>query len=358
MESSNIELHARNRKLEKDLETFRTSENSLKANIISLEESLSSKKNELENLQKSFDNTKVHLEERILYLQMQQMKEVPELKKQNELMSSQNATLKQKIEEKDIAIRTNKEFCQALQTRVIGLESEIEKCRDKNREYEKALSLNSVTIKDCEETINRLNLEFESVAFAKDDALKRIKELEDYKLRCDSQLVKLTVLIDQNESLTAALEDKTSLVTRLRSEAQANERNHAMRTAMLATCEAQLESMQQELATKVYTLKESQDKVNLLQQKVAAAELKLLETVKEFEVKVLSYESDINFQRKQFEESLKDEKSKCEESLENARKEYLKKSNLARSMLTEKEEENKLLSMKVCLIYPSLYYDI
>ena len=35
-------------------------------------------------------------------------------------------------------------------------------------------------------------------------------------------------------------QDATSLITRLRAEAQASERNHAMRTAMLATCEAQV----------------------------------------------------------------------------------------------------------------------
>ena len=39
-------------------------------------------------------------------------------------------------------------------------------------------------------------------------------------------------------------QDATSLITRLRAEAQASERNHAMRTAMLATCEAQVAQLQ------------------------------------------------------------------------------------------------------------------
>ena len=34
--------------------------------------------------------------------------------------------------------------------------------------------------------------------------------------------------------LQASVEDKTSLITRLRAEAQAGERNHAMRTAMVS----------------------------------------------------------------------------------------------------------------------------
>ena len=74
--------------------------------------------------------------------------------------------------------------------------------------------------------------------------LGQIRELEEFRSRSEGQLLKLAGLTEQAASLQSSLEDATSLITRLRSEAQASERNHAMRTAMLATCEAQVAQLQ------------------------------------------------------------------------------------------------------------------
>jgi hypothetical protein len=63
--------------------------------------------------------------------------------------------------------------------------------------------------------------------------------------------------------------------------AQTSERNHAMRTAMLATCEAQLETLQQELRDKDATSHEAIERVTSLQASLAAAEARLAERVKE-----------------------------------------------------------------------------
>lgn len=54
-----------------------------------------------------------------------------------------------------------------------------------------------------------------------------------------------------------------------------------MRTAMLATCEAQLESLQQELRDKDSTSQEAIERVTSLQASLAAAEARLAERVKE-----------------------------------------------------------------------------
>jgi hypothetical protein len=62
---------------------------------------------------------------------------------------------------------------------------------------------------------------------------------------------------------------------------QTSERNHAMRTAMLATCEAQLETLQQELRDKDVTSHEAIERVTSLQASLAAAEARLAERVKE-----------------------------------------------------------------------------
>ena len=45
-------------------------------------------------------------------------------------------------------------------------------------------------------------------------------------------------------------DEHNSMITRLRSEAQVSERNHGMRTAMLATVEAKLTAVQKELDEK------------------------------------------------------------------------------------------------------------
>lgn len=54
-----------------------------------------------------------------------------------------------------------------------------------------------------------------------------------------------------------------------------------MRTAMLATCEAQLEALQAEVGEKDTTCKEAIERVTSLQTALAATEARLAERVKE-----------------------------------------------------------------------------
>ena len=54
-----------------------------------------------------------------------------------------------------------------------------------------------------------------------------------------------------------------------------------MRTAMLATCEAQLEALQKEMATKESTAQEMIERVTSLQAALSSCEARLAERVKE-----------------------------------------------------------------------------
>eukprot|EP01035_Chromulina_nebulosa_P018385 gene18385-24084_t len=168
-----------------------------------------------------------------------------------------------------------------------------------------------------EALINNLRKDLKHALDVKEELTKKINDFEEYRIKTEGQLVRLTALSDQVNQLQNNLEDKNSLITRLRTEAQTNERNHAMRTAMLATCESQLEILKSELILKD---KNSQDS---------------------FE------QNEMTLKQDEYESAISQLKLQHDENIENIKRDYAKKSTLARSLMTEKEEEAKLLSAKV-----------
>jgi hypothetical protein len=95
-----------------------------------------------------------------------------------------------------------------------------------------------------EAVANSLRRELKAAFEDRDEMIRRGRENEEFRIKAEGQLLKLGGLTEQVSTLQTSLEDSTSLITRLRAEAQASERNHAMRTAMLATCEAQVAHLQ------------------------------------------------------------------------------------------------------------------
>jgi DNA repair exonuclease SbcCD ATPase subunit len=192
-----------------------------------------------------------------------------------------------------------------------------------------------------------LRKETKSCSDSREEALKHLQELEDYRIKTEGQLMKMAGQAEQLNALTSELEDKSSLITRLRSEAQANERNHVMRTAMLATCEAQVESLRSELTAKEVTVQEALGRMHVLQTRLASTEAKYEEKIRDAEEISLSSQTALQEQRQDLDKALSAAKLQWEESLEAAKKDFAKKSNLARTLLSERDDENKILSAKV-----------
>lgn len=120
-----------------------------------------------------------------------------------------------------------------------------------------------------------------------------------------------------------------------------------MRTAMLATCEAQLETVTQELQSRDATTQEAIERVTSLQTALAACESRLAERVREAAAEIAALENkivDINQDRELALSSL--EKIQ-DEALETQKRDHARKSAMARTLLSEREEEVRVLSAKV-----------
>jgi len=270
-------------------------------------------------------------------------REVVALKRTIDTQSAQLSQLSLLIEEKNIAVKSNKDFSAALQQRLTELEPELEKYKEKVKEMERNVAGGMLLQSEKEALIANLKKDLK-VAL---DGKERVKELEEYKVKAEGQLLKFSSMQEQVASLTTQLEDKVSLITRLRSEAQSSERNHAMRTAMLATCEAQLEELRNELALKDQTVRETIERVNTLQINLTNCEHRLDERVSESNNIIKSLEQSKEDLEIKFNQQMKDKLKSHEIAIDNLKKDYAKKSALARTLMSEKEEEARVLSAKV-----------
>lgn len=82
--------------------------------------------------------------------------------------------------------------------------------------------------------------------------------------------------------MKSSIEERDSIIQRLRSEQQTGERNHATRAAILATIEAQVEELNKDILTKDHTIHELIDRISSLQSNVTSLEIRLKERIDEF----------------------------------------------------------------------------
>jgi chromosome segregation ATPase len=157
----------------------------------------------------------------------------------------------------------------------------------------------------------------------------------------------------QLSALQASVEDKNTLLTRLRSELAVGERNLGLKTAgliaaeaLVSTRERETEAMRRELTTQTESLFQAMQKAKELEGKVESLETGLAERLSQEEVK----KSEMEFREsniiKKYEDIITEMKLNTEDRLETIKRENFKKSSLARTLLTEREEENDFLRTK------------
>lgn len=157
----------------------------------------------------------------------------------------------------------------------------------------------------------------------------------------------------QLSALQASVEDKNTLLTRLRSELAVGERNLGLKTAgliaaeaLVSTRERETEAMRRELTTQTESLFQAMQKAKELEGKVEALETGLSEKLSQEEVEKSEAgirESNII---KKYENIITEMKLNTEDRLETIKRENFKKSSLAKTLLTEREEENDFLRTK------------
>ena len=163
-------------------------------------------------------------------------------------------------------------------------------------------------------------------------------------------------IIDMDNQITilqSGIDEKNTLITRLRAESVALERNMTLKTASLATGESMVLSFQKEvkdlkseLILRDILLKQSAEKQSCADVRLESLQVELEKLLVSSESERTAYTLREAKSQKLFEDSMADLISKNNERIDTIKKENLKKSSLARTLLTEREEENNFLRTK------------
>lgn len=329
---------------------LRASEECLKQQVSDFEKALSAKTSQLDVLRREADSTRAQLEEKVMLMQMQSNSSKSNLEareKDAAIAAQQVKNLTKAVEEKSAALNCHKEIVAALQTKLSEIEPELDRTRAKAQEQQRVASSLTVLKAEQEALLLTTRKELKAALDSREALMKQVRGTDDFKGKYDVATNKVAKLEAQISDLQADVDEKAGTITRLRSEAQSSERNHAMRTAMLAAAEAQLETTRQELAAKDATNKEALERVTALQTSLASTEARLAERVSEHSRRTAQLEREANIAAESAAAKASALVAEHEAALEGLRRDFSKKSSTARTMLSEKEEEARILSQRV-----------
>lgn len=337
-------------KYQLEIDQLQTTKQLLSSQLANSESTNQEKAITISSLQKELETLKNSFEDKVLNFQMQ----INQSKKTEEAKQLEIQTLNQKLihfqkikEEKEILMESNKEMIVSLQSRLLEIEPEFLAYKEKAKESERHIQALNLLKIEKDSLINSLQKDIKLILDEKDSFLKKLKDLEENKLKNEGQSTKISNLTEEINKLKVEIEEKSSLVNRLRSEIQVNERNHAMRTAMLATCEAQLEVLQTDITKKSEEIFALNEKINQLEGTISHLETRIIERNEEFNQSVNTLEIKLISEKTIHESSLDQLKRQYEENIENMKKDFNKKSSMARQLLSEREEEVRILTSKV-----------
>ena len=161
---------------------------------------------------------------------------------------------------------------------------------------------------------------------------------------------------DLNEQITilqSGVDERNTLITRLRAEGVAAERNMAGKASMLAVSESQLaatntafDAIKSELSAREKALQEALDNTSVLEGKLVDLERDIEEKIRGDEVLREQRAQQEAETLRSHQEEVAEVRRTSEERLESIKKENTRKSTLARTLLTEREEENNFLKAK------------
>lgn len=318
------------RKIEKEISKLDASNKLLKEQFVLYETEIKEKSQKMTSLEKDNEDRRVKHEENVMYLSMQ-------------LNTYKSAC--ENLESEMSALRLFKQVQESNKTLVEDdvESSSREKFLDLQRDFKDAMKAKA----ELENSLLLLKKDLNKMTQLKDDYLSRFQDQQVEISRLSEQGEVNQKLQQQIAAFKTKLEDDSSLINRLKQESLSNERNHAMKIAMLATAEVQLDQLRKELVLKEQTAKEAVERVELLNIRLINSEARLNERIKEAADKMNELNNNEEILKITYEQQLNLQKEKYELQVESIQRENSKKSSTARLMLSKKEEEIRVLQAKV-----------
>jgi chromosome segregation ATPase len=339
-----------------EIERRATSEDALKLQLSRSEASLREAAGRSEEGAATREQERVKFEERVLYLQMQinamrskeeaKEKEFAALQALSDKQAAELRNLQNVAQDHAINAGDYKEVIRECHNRIQSLESELERTKEKESELLRNNAHGSVLKAEQESILSNLRRELKSALLAKDEYAQMCAQLEEYRTKAEAKLAKMSDIVRAVDEAREALEEKESRIALLQSEAQVAERNHAVRTAMLATVEAHVASLKAEL-------KEKDESLTSAKKDLLDVQVRLDEENRNHALSQLALQTDIEKLRQTLESEKLNHKNEVEsiqahhaESLETLKRDHAKKSAAARSLLAERDEEVRVLASR------------
>ena len=261
--------------------------------------------------------------------------------------AQRTAQLELLLEEKEATLSTTREVATSLQQTLDMSQQELQTLRGKTSNSERNASAAAMLKAEQEAVCNELREKLKRSQADKDELRVQVASLNQRLGISSATGERITELEQKVKHLQTELTEKTTLVTRLRTEGQSAERNHAMRTAMLATAESQLEILRAEIGSKETLYREVSKQLKLAEERMEGLRSQLVTAEKEISRLHSETTRSAELASAQLLERELALRAEAEANALVNGKEYARKSNAARALLTKKEEEANLLSAKV-----------
>jgi chromosome segregation ATPase len=330
----------------------------LRSSIANLEVTSLEKNQRIEELEKMFEAEKAAREEDLVFFRLQQMKSidkgstgtvvddvrtVAELSEAKQKILLQGSELEEQRQRIEILLEQNRQY----EKRMFGLESDANRYKDKLKEFEKNSGATTVLKAEQEALLNSLRRDLKNALSAKEDLARHVKDLEAYRGRAEGQLVKLVEYKEKAQLAEESLIEAQALNSRLQNQLQTVETNHALKTAMLATVEAEIDSLKEKNFKSKQEYEKKLETFGSLQQELKESNERVSVALREKEECIDSFRKEISELKEKHTSEMRESQDKATKEVQDLMKEFSKKSATASALIAEREKEIHELRLKV-----------
>ena len=269
------------------------------------------------------------------------------MKTDMEALSEKNARMMVELEEKELAEVNQKEMLHFLQNRLNEIDSEHANLLEEKKGFSSQLSSHQVLKAEQEALLSSLRESLQQALENNSQLEAEVVLLRVFKEKNTDKTEAFNSLSEESDELRDKIAELQALNTRLRQEAEKSSQNHAMRTAILASTEGELEQAREEIKSKEEEFAKALKHAESLAAEVKQREDDFNKTKANLEAEIAGNGKDQEQLRRECEERVRKIQEERGLELELAQKEFSKKSGMARQLLQEKEEDIRLLNEKI-----------
>ena len=221
----------------------------------------------LDTCMKRLEGERAINEEKIISLQQSQSR-VRALERSLEEVSMLCESLKATVEDGARSVFDVQVLLQARDKQIAALEADLDRMKDKTKDANSNLAAASFLKAEQDSLTSALRRDLKASINSKEELLKRIKVLEEYRATAEGQLVSLVEHKERAENAQTVLDEANSATARLRLELHHVETQGAVRATRLTVAENQVECLRRELSEKEGVVRDSAERLAVLQSKI------------------------------------------------------------------------------------------